>query len=36
MAEEVEIRHKPQIRGGLAELQKKGIRVTSYSTTEKE
>jgi hypothetical protein len=34
---EVEIRHKPELRGGFAALAKKGtIRFTSYSTTEKE
>jgi hypothetical protein len=33
---DVSIRHTPPLRGGFAELQKKGIRVTSYSTTEKE
>jgi hypothetical protein len=37
MADEVEIRHTPPIRGGFAELQKKGtIRITDYHTTEKE
>lgn len=36
IADEVEIRHTPPIRGGTAELQKKGIRVTSHHTTEKE
>jgi|ERR687898_3392091 hypothetical protein len=33
---DVSIHHTPPIRGGLAELQKKGIKITSYSTTEKE
>ena|SRR5215204_4808440 len=33
---DVSIRHTPPIRGGLAELQKKGIKITSYKTTEKE
>jgi len=36
MADEVEIRHTPEIRGGFAELQKKGIKITSYKTSEKE
>jgi hypothetical protein len=36
MADEVEIRHTPPIRGGFAELQKKGIKITSYKTSEKE
>lgn len=36
MADEVEIRHTPPIRGGLAELQKKGLKITDYHTTEKE
>ena len=34
-ADEVEIRHMPPIRGGFAELQKKGLRFISYNTTEK-
>lgn len=33
---EVEIRHTPPIRGGFAELQKKGLRIKDYRTTEKE
>ena len=33
---DVSIRHTPPIRGSLAELQKKGIKITSYKTTEKE
>ncbi len=34
---EVEIRHEPKLRGGFAQLAKKGtIRFTSYSTTEGE
>jgi hypothetical protein len=34
---EVEIRHEPELRGGFAQLVKKGIiRFTSYNTTEKE
>jgi hypothetical protein len=36
MADEVEIRHTPPIRGGFAELQRKGIKITNYHTTEKE
>jgi hypothetical protein len=32
----VEIRHVPPIRGGFAELQKKGLRIKDYRTTEKE
>jgi hypothetical protein len=36
MADEVEIRHTPEIRGGLAELQKKGLKITSYKTSEKQ
>jgi hypothetical protein len=35
MAEEVEIRHSVPIRGGFAELEKKGIRIKDYHTTEK-
>jgi hypothetical protein len=33
---DVSIRHTPPLRGGLAELQKKGIRIKDYHTTEKE
>jgi hypothetical protein len=33
---DVSIRHTPPIRGGFAELQKKGIKITSYKTSEKE
>ena len=33
---EVEIRHTPEIRGGFAELQKKGLRIKDYRTTEKQ
>jgi hypothetical protein len=36
MSKEVEIRHEPPIRGGFAELQKKGLRIKDYHTTEKE
>ena len=36
MADEVEIRHTPEIRGGFAELQKKGIKIKDYHTTEKQ
>jgi DNA-directed RNA polymerase subunit RPC12/RpoP len=35
-SKEVEIRHTPPIRGGFAELQKKGLRIKGYRTTEKE
>ena len=33
---DVGIHHTPPIRGGFAELQKKGIRIKDYHTTEKE
>jgi hypothetical protein len=33
---DVSIRHTPPMRGGFAELQKKGIRIKDYHTTEKE
>ena len=33
---DISIRHTPPIRGGFAELQKRGIKITSYSTSEKE
>jgi hypothetical protein len=33
---DVSIRHTPPIRGGFAELQKKGIKIKDYHTTEKE
>jgi hypothetical protein len=36
MANEVEIRHTVPIRGGFAELQKKGLRIKDYRTTERE
>jgi hypothetical protein len=37
MAEQVEIRHTPELRGGFAQLAKKGtIRFTVYHITEKE
>jgi hypothetical protein len=37
MADEVEIKHTPPIRGGFAEMAKKGtIRIKNYHTTEKE
>jgi hypothetical protein len=32
----VEIRHEPELRGAFAALAKKGLRFTSYQTTEKE
>lgn len=35
-SKDVEIRHTPPIRGGFAELQKKGLKLTDYHTTEKE
>jgi hypothetical protein len=35
-SKEVEIRHTPPIRGAFAELQKKGLRIKDYRTTEKE
>jgi hypothetical protein len=36
MADEVEIRHTPPIRGGFKELQDRGLKITSYKTNEKE
>jgi hypothetical protein len=33
---DISIHHTPPIRGGFAELQKKGIRIKDYHTTEKE
>jgi hypothetical protein len=36
MADEVEIRHTPEIRGSFLELQKKGLRIKDYHTTEKQ
>ena len=33
---DVSIRHEPPIRGGFAELQKRGLRIKDYHTTEKE
>ena len=36
MEDSVAIRHTPEIRGGFAELQKKGIKIKDYHTTEKE
>src|SRR5918998_1822451 len=36
MEDSVAIRHTPPIRGGFAELQKKGIKIKDYHTTEKE
>jgi hypothetical protein len=35
-SKEVEIRHTVPLRGGFEALSKKGLRFTSYSTTEKE
>src|SRR5918999_4176763 len=34
MEDSVAIRHTPPIRGGFAELQKKGIKIKDYHTTE--
>ena len=36
ITKEVEIRHVPPIRGGFAELQKRGFKITNYRTSEKE
>ena len=36
MEDSVAIRHTPEIRGGFAELQKKGIKIKDYHTTEKQ
>jgi hypothetical protein len=36
MADEVEIRHAIPKRGGFAELEKKGLKIKDYHTTEKE
>ena len=36
MADEVAIRHTVPKRGGFAELEKKGLKITSYKTNEKE
>jgi len=33
---DISIRHEPPLRGGFAELQKKGIKIKDYHTTEKE
>ena len=33
---DVSIRHEPTLRGSFAELAKKGLRFTTYNTTEKE
>ena len=35
-SKEVEIRHTVPLRGGFKSLSEKGLRFTSYSTTEKE
>jgi hypothetical protein len=35
MADEIEIRHTPPIRGGFAELQKKGLKIKDYNTAKK-
>ena len=36
IADKVEIRHSVPIRGGFAELEKKGLKIKDYHTTEKE
>jgi hypothetical protein len=36
MEDSVAIRHTPPIRGGFAELQKKGLKIKDYHTSEKE
>ncbi len=36
MTDKVEIRHNIPLRGGFAELQKKGLRIKDYHTTEKQ
>lgn len=36
LADEVEINHTVPIRGGFAELQKKGLRIKDYHTTERQ
>ena len=36
MADEVEIHHIVPVRGGFAELQKKGLKIKDYRTTERE
>jgi hypothetical protein len=33
---DISIRHTPPIRGGFVELQKKGLKIKDYHTTEKE
>jgi hypothetical protein len=33
---DISISHTPPIRGGFAELQKKGLKIKDYHTTEKE
>jgi hypothetical protein len=33
---DISIRHTPPIRGGFAELQKKGLKIKDYKTSEKE
>lgn len=35
-AHEPELKWKKEIKGGLAELQKRGVKITSYNTAEKE
>src|SRR5215204_4361786 len=34
--QDISIRHTPPIRGGFAELQKKGLKIKDYHTSEKE
>ena len=36
MRDKVEIKHTPEIRGSFLELQKKGLRIKDYHTTEKQ
>jgi hypothetical protein len=36
MADEVEVNHTVPIRGGFAELQKKGLKIKDYRTTERQ
>jgi hypothetical protein len=36
MANQVEVRHTVPVRGGFAELEKKGLKIKDYHTTERE
>lgn len=36
LSKDIEIKHTPPIRGGFLELQKKGLRIKDYRTTEKQ